>query len=119
MPALNCDDDLSGSSWTFGGNTLYQFTDGISGSIQSFGNTKFWISNQHSLRGYSQTLGNTGFSQWNDGVTGMHQRLGNVRFDSYSDGTRCTTQTLGTTSFTNCDGNSQDAVNRGRLVGDE
>lgn len=115
----NCDDGLSGSSQTFGNDTFYQFNDGTSGSIQSFGNTKFSNSNRQSLRGSSQILGNTGFSQWNDGVAGMHQRLGNVRFDRYSDGTSCTTQTLGTMSFTNCNGDSQDAVKRGRLVGDE
>ena len=56
-------------------------------------------------------------SQWNNGVVGVHQRFGNVQVDSYSDGTTCTTQTVGTTSLTTCNGKSKDAAKRSSIIG--
>ena len=114
----NCSDGRSGVSSTFGGNTVHNFNDGSTSVTNSFGNTSVSSSSDSSLGGTSVTIHkDTGVSQWNDGVTGVHQNFGNVQMDSYSDGTICTTAPVGTTSFTTCTGDSEDAAKRSTIIG--
>ena len=114
----NCTDGRSGVSSTFGGNTVHNFNDGSTSITNSFGNTSVSSSNQPGMGGTSVTINkDTDVSQWNDGVTGVHQSFGNVQVDSYSDGTTCTTAPVGTTSFTNCTGDSKDAAKRSTIIG--
>ena len=114
----NCTDGRSGVSSTFGGNTVHNFNDGSTSVTNSFGNTSVSSSTQPGLGGTSVNINkDTGVSQWNDGTTGVHQNFGNVQVDSYSDGTICTTAPVGTTSFTNCTGDSKDAAKRSTIIG--
>ena len=114
----NCTDGRSGFSVQSGKNSIHQFNDGSTSVTNSFGNTSVSSSNQPGLGGTSQSITkDTGVSQWNDGTTGVHQSFGNVRVDSYSDGTICTTAPVGSSSFTNCTGDSKDAAKRSTIVG--
>lgn len=114
----NCTDGRSGFSVQSGQNTFSTFNDGSSSVTNSFGNTSVSSSNQPGLGGTSLSINeDTGVSQWNDGVTGVHQNFGNVQVDTYSDGTICTTAPVGTTSFTNCTGDSKDAAKRSTIIG--
>ena len=114
----NCSNGVSGFGVQSGQNSFHQFSDGSTSVTNSFGSTSFSNSNQPNLRGTSLSLNKeTGVSQWNNGVVGVHQRVGNVQVDSYSDGTTCTTQTVGTTSLTTCNGKSKDAAKRSSIIG--
>lgn len=114
----NCTDGRSGVSSTVGGNTVHNFNDGSTSITNSFGNTSVSSSNQPGLGGTSLSINeDTGVSQWNDGTTGVHQNFGNVQVDSYSDGTIWTTAPVGSTSFTNCTGDSKDAAKRSTIIG--
>jgi hypothetical protein len=114
----NCTDGRSGVSSTFGGNTVHNFNDGSTSITNSFGNTSVSSSKQPGLGGTSVNIDqDRGISQWNDGTTGVHQNFGNVQVDRYSDGTVCTTAPVGTTSFTNCTGDSKDAAKRSTIIG--
>ena len=114
----NCTDGRSGFSVQSGKNSFSKFNDGSTSITNSFGNTSVSSSNQPSLGGTSLSINeDTGVSQWNDGTTGVHQSFGNVRVDSYSDGTVCTTAPVGSSSFTNCTGDSKDAPKRSTIIG--
>lgn len=114
----NCTDGRSGFSVQSGNNSFHNFNDGSTSITNSFGNTSVSSSREPGLGGTSVSINkDAGVSQWNDGVTGVHQSFGNVRVDSYNDGTICTTAPVGTTSFTNCTGDSKDAVKRSTIIG--
>ncbi|MYA29257.1 MAG: hypothetical protein F4090_01825 [Nitrospira sp. SB0672_bin_25] len=114
----NCTDGSSSFSVQSGQNTFSTFNDGSSSVTNSFGNTSVSSSNQPGLGGTSLSINeDTGVSQWNDGTTGVHQNFGNVRVDTYNDGTICTTAPVGSSSFTNCRGDSKDAPKRSAIIG--
>lgn len=114
----NCTDGRSGFSVQSGKNSFHKFNDGSTSMTNSFGNTSVSSGNQPSLGGTSLSINkDTGVSQWNDGVTGVHQNFGNVRVDTYKDGTICTTAPVGSSSFTNCRGDSKDAPKRSTIIG--
>lgn len=114
----SCTDGTSGFSVQSGNSSFNQFNDGSTSITNSFGNTSVSSSNQPNLGGTSQSITkNTGLSQWNDGTTGVHQRTGNAQVDIYSDGTICTTAPVGSSSFTNCTGDSEDAPKRSTIIG--
>lgn len=114
----NCTDGSSGFSVQSGQNSFNTFNDGSSSVTNSFGNTSVSSSNQPGLGGTNLSINeDTGVSQWNDGTTGVHQNIGNVRVDSYSDGTICTTAPVGSSSFTTCRGDSEDAAKRSTIIG--
>ena len=114
----NCTDGRSTVSSTFGGNTVHNSNDGSTSITNSFGNTSVSSSKEPGLGGTSVSINeDTGVSQWNDGTTGVHQQAGNTRVDVYSDGSICTNTPVGSTSFTNCTGNSKDAEKRSTIIG--
>ena len=114
----NCTDGRSSFSVQSGQNSFNTFNDGSTSITNSFGNTSVSSSDQPGLGGTNVSINeNTGVSQWNDGTTGVHQNIGNVRVDTYSDGTICTTAPVGSSSFTNCKGDSEDAPKRSTIIG--
>lgn len=97
-------DGVTGSSNTIGDFTFYNFSDGTRGTSNRIGSFTFHnlYRRGESVSGTTTNIGDFGFHNFSNGTSGTSSQIGDFTFHRFSDGTRCTTNRIGTFVNTTC-----------------